>query len=196
MSRSIQSRAEGCCWFPESCRQQHRFRRLPSSPSPLALDSNGSGDPRWGVGRRSELKFTKTTVKGNDLYRFTLTKSRTAQIEVPLTESMAFDGTTYTSFVAWTAAQDVPEVRLNLRVPRAAVIATPQAGAALLPGDANYAFYTKTVKNVKAGDQLDLAVAYSLPTVAAAAAAGAAPSGGRSVVPIALVLLVPAHSSG
>ena len=46
-----------------------------------------------------ELKFTKTTVKGNDLYRFTLTKSRTAQIEVPLTESMAFDGTTYTSFV-------------------------------------------------------------------------------------------------
>ncbi len=137
-----------------------------------------------------ELKFTKTTVKGNDLYRFTLTKSRTAQIEVPLTESMAFDGTTYTSFVAWTAAQDVPEVRLNLRVPRAAVIATPQAGAALLPGDANYAFYTKTVKNVKAGDQLDLAVAYSLPTVAAAAAAGAAPSGGRSVVPIALVLLV------
>ena len=30
-----------------------------------------------------ELKFTKTTVNGNDLYRFTLTKSRTAQIEVP-----------------------------------------------------------------------------------------------------------------
>ena len=137
-----------------------------------------------------ELKFTKTTVKGNDLYRFTLTKSRTAQIEVPLTESMAFDGTTYSSFIVWTATQDVPEVRLSLRVPQAAQITTSSAGAALVPGDGNYAFYTKTVKNVNAGDQLDLAVAYSLPTVAAAAAAGAAPSGGSLAVPIVLVLLV------
>jgi hypothetical protein len=138
-----------------------------------------------------ELKYTKTTVKGSDIYRFTLTKSRTAQIEVPITEGLAFDGTAYTSSLAWTANQDVPEVGLNLRVPQGAVIATQQAGVTLQPGDANYAFYTKTVKNAKAGDQLALAVAYSLPAVAAASAQqSAAASGSNSIVPIALVLLV------
>ncbi len=137
-----------------------------------------------------ELKYTKTTVNGVDIYRFTLTKSRIAQMEVPTPGGQAFDGSTYTPSLSWTAAQDVPEVRLNLRVPQAAQIATPVAGASLLPGDAGYSFYSKTVNDVKAGDQLDLAVGYSLPAVAAASSAGAAPSGGSSVVPIMLVLLV------
>jgi hypothetical protein len=135
-----------------------------------------------------ELKYTKNTVGGVDVYRFTLTKARTAQIEVPTPGGQAFDGSTYTTSLLWTAAQDVPEVRLNLRVPQAAQIATPVAGASLLPAEAGYSFYSKTVNNVKAGDQLELAVGYSLPTVAAAA--GSAPSGGSLVVPLMLVLLV------
>jgi hypothetical protein len=137
-----------------------------------------------------ELKYAKTTVNGVDLYRFTLTKSRTAQIEVPTPGGQAFDGSTYTSSLSWTAAQDVPEVRLNLRVPQAAQITTPVAGASLAPSDAGYSFYSKTVNDVKAGDQLALAVGYSLPAVAAAASAGSAPAGGSSVVPMMLVLLV------
>jgi hypothetical protein len=136
-----------------------------------------------------ELKYTKTTANGVDIYRFTLTKSRTAQIEVPTPGGQAFDGSTYTSSLSWTAARDVPEVRLNLRVPQAAQIATPVAGASLAPGDPGYSFYGKTVNNVKAGDRLDLAVGYTLPAVAAAAA-GSAPSSGGSVVPIMLMLLV------
>jgi hypothetical protein len=149
------------------------------------LGGESSADPA--------LTYTKTTVGGSDVYRFTLTKSRTAQIEVPIPDAQPFDGTTYTSSLAWTATQNVPEVGLNLRVPQSAKIATAVPGAVMQPGDSSYSFYTKTVKNVKAGDQLALAVGYTLPAVAAAAAAGAVPSGGsNSVVPIMLVLLVSA----
>jgi hypothetical protein len=143
------------------------------------------------------LQYTKTTVGGSDVYRFTLTKSRTAQIEVPVAKSQAFDGTTYSSSLAWAATQAVPEVRISLRIPAAAQIASPTAGAALLPGDSGYRFYSKTVQNVKAGDTLDLTVAYALPAAGAASAGGAtAPSGTNSAVPIVLVLLVAAAFAG
>jgi hypothetical protein len=141
------------------------------------------------------LKYAKTTVGGSDIYRFTLTKSRTAQIEVPIAQAQEFDGTAYSSAIAWTATQDVPEVRLSLRVPQAAQIATPQAGAALTPGDAGYAFYSKTFQNVKSGDPLELATRYSIPAVTGAAAGGAK-SSSSSVVPIVLVLLVLAAFGG
>jgi hypothetical protein len=153
------------------------------------LGGEASADPT--------LKYTKTTVGGSDVYRFTLTKSRTAQIEVPIADTQPFDGTTYTSSLAWTATQNVPEVSLNLRVPQSAKIATAVPGAVMQPGDSSYSFYTKSVKNVKAGDQLALAVGYTLPAVTAAAGTGAAPSGGaNSVVPIMLVLLVSAAFLG
>ena len=143
-----------------------------------------------------ELKYTKTTVGGSDIYRFTLTKSRTAQVEAPLSDKLAFDGTTYTPLVAWTAVQDVPEVRLNLRVPQSAQIASPSPEAALLPGDANYSFYSKSFKNVKAGDTLDLTVAYTLPGVGAPAAGATAPASSNSAVPIVVVLLAIAAFAG
>jgi hypothetical protein len=153
------------------------------------LGGEASADPA--------LTYTKTTVGGSDVYRFTLTKSRTAQIEVPIADTQAFDGTTYTSSLAWTATQNVPEVSLNLRVPQSAKIATAVPGAVMQPGDASYSFYTKSVKNVKAGDQLTFAVGYTLPAVSAAAATGAASSGGsNSVVPIVLVVLVSAAFLG
>jgi hypothetical protein len=136
------------------------------------------------------LQYTKTTVGGSDVYRFTLTKSRTAQIEVPIADDQPFDGTTYTSALAWTATSAVPEVRLNVRVPQAAQIATAQVGAALQPGDAGYSFYTKTFTNVKAGDKLDLTAAYSIPAVGAAPKTATAASGSNSIVPIVLVIVV------
>ena len=158
---------------------------------PAGLELQWIGEILGGASSEDpELKYTKTTVNGVDLYRFTLAKSRTAQIEVPTPAGQAFDGSTYTASVLWTAAQDIPEVRLNLRVPQAAQITTPVAGAALVPGDAGYSFYSKTVNNVKAGDQLGLAVGYSLPAVVAGTPAGSAQAGGSSAVPIMLVLLV------
>ncbi len=137
-----------------------------------------------------ELTYTKTTVGASDIYRFTLTKSRTAQIEVPAPGAQPFDGSTYTSSLTWVATQEVPSVRMNLRVPQAAKIASPSPDAALLPGDSTYSFYSKTFKNVKAGDTLDLAVAYSLPAAGTASTGAAAPAGSNSAVPIMLVLLV------
>ena len=79
-----------------------------------------------------ELQYTKRTVGSSDVYAFTLTKSRIAQIEVPLTAGQQFDGTTYSSAVGWTADRDVPSVRMNIRVPAGAQIATgtPGRGAA------------------------------------------------------------------
>jgi hypothetical protein len=143
-----------------------------------------------------ELKYTKSTAGGSDIYRFTLTKARTAQVEALVADKQGFDGATYTSSVAWAATQNVPEVRVNIRVPQAAQIASPSPDAAVLPGDASYGFYSKAFKNVKAGDMLDLAVAYSLPAVGAAASAAAAPAASNSVVPIVVVLLAIAAFAG
>ncbi len=66
-----------------------------------------------------ELKYTKVTKDGVDVYRFTLTKARTAQVEV-LSPAAPFDGTNYTPAIKWTSAQAVPAVRLNIRVPESA----------------------------------------------------------------------------
>ena len=136
-----------------------------------------------------EVKFTKTTADGIDRYRFTMTKSRMAQIEVPTSGSPAFDGSIYTSDLTWTATQDVPEVTLSLRVPQAAQIATPVPGASMQPAQDGYGLYSKTVSKVKAGDTLDLAVGYSLPAAAASTAAPEA-TGSNLAIPIVLVLAV------
>lgn len=120
------------------------------------------------------LKYKMSTADGVDVYRFTMTKSRTAQAEIPTTAGQLFDGTAYTSSVAWSSAQDVPEVRLSLRVPDGAKAVVPVAGAVMQPGDSGYSFYTKTVKNVKAGDKLDLQMVYTV------SAAGAAVDGQRT----------------
>ena len=136
-----------------------------------------------------EVQFTKATADGVDRYRFTLTKSRMAQIEIPTSEAPAFDGSIYTSALTWTATQDVPEVTLSLRVPQAAQIATPVPGASMQPAQDGYGLYSKTVSKVKAGDTLDLAVGYSLPAVAASTAAAEA-TGSNLAIPIVLVLAV------
>ena len=136
-----------------------------------------------------EVQFTKTTADGVDRYRFTMTKSRMAQIEVPTSDGPAFDGSVYTPSLTWTATQDVPEVTLSLRVPQAAQIATPVPGASMQPAETGYSLYSKTVKKVKAGDTLDLAVGYSLPAAAASTAAPEA-AGSNLAIPIVLVLAV------
>jgi hypothetical protein len=140
------------------------------------------------------LQYTKTTVGGNDVYRFTMTKAKIAQLEIETPAGAVFDGSNYSSAITWTASQSVPEVNMALRLPAGAEIVTPTAGAALTPGDTGYTYYTKTITNVKAGDKLDLSAGYTAPAVAAGApgaAGGVTPatsSTASTVVPIFLVL--------
>jgi len=139
-----------------------------------------------------EVKYVKTTVGGMDIYRFTLTKSRIGMLEGKAPGAPAFDGTTYVSAQKWTAWQAVPQVRISQRVPKAAQIVQTAPGAALQAGDTSYSYYTKTVKNPKAGDVVDLAFSYTLPAAGAAATGAAAPGSGSNtaiVVFIAAVLI-------
>lgn len=115
-----------------------------------------------------ELKYAKTTSGGLDIYRFTMTKSRNAQIEVPTSAGNMFDGSVYSSSMTWTPSQAVPEVRMMVRIPQGSQLVTSAPGASLQPGDSGFSYYTKTLTNVKAGDRLDLAVAYSVPAAPAA----------------------------
>lgn len=107
-----------------------------------------------------ELKYEKRTEGGFDIYRFTLTQSRVAQVEVALSGVNSFDGVTYTSSLAWTAWQDLPEVRVAHRIPRGAQITQTAEGASMLAGDEQFSYYAKTASNVKAGDAIDLSFAY------------------------------------
>ncbi len=132
-----------------------------------------------------ELTHTKSTANGTDTYRFTLTKSRNAQIEV-LTDGIAFDGSLYSMSLTWTPSQDVSEVRLIARVPRGAQVVTSSPEGSLQPGDTEYNYFTKTFTDAQAGQRLDLAVGYTLPVVATEGA-GSGASGSQTV---SLALLI------
>jgi len=137
-----------------------------------------------------EVKYVKTTVGGMDIYRFTLTKSRIGMLEGTAPGAPAFDGTTYVSTQKWTAWQAVPQVRISQRIPKAAQIAQTAPGAALQAGDTSYSYYTKTVKNPKAGEVLDLAFSYTLPAAGAAATGAAAPDSGTNTAIVALIAVL------
>jgi len=141
------------------------------------------GDPANDI----QLTPTKTTVGGADVYSFTLTKARTAQVEI-ITPGPAFDGTSYTSSVNWIATQDIPEVRLALRLPAGAQIASPTPDASTIPGEAGFEYYVRTLNNVKAGDALALTAVYTVPAAPAAAPTGS--NSGQTATVIIVVLLV------
>lgn len=113
----------------------------------------------------------KSTVDGMDVYRFTLTKSRTAQVEGIVQGMSAFDGTNHASTLKWTAWQAVPKVGIMQRVPQGAQIVAAAPGATLQPGD-GFGYYTKTVTDVKAGDVVDLTFSYAVPAGGTATGAG------------------------
>lgn len=142
------------------------------------LGGDPSADP--------ELTYTKSTVDGSDVYRFTLTKSRNAQIEIVTSDAAGFDGTKYTPALKWTATQAVPEVRLSVRIPQSAQIVQAAPGAALQPAASGFSMYTRSVKDVKPGDQLDMAFSYQ---VAAAPASGASSASSGSTAQIVIVIL-------
>jgi len=117
------------------------------------------------------LTYTKTTVGDSDLYKFTMTESRIAQIEIKTNDALVFDGTNYAAALKWTATQDVPEVRISVRIPEGSKVVQAATGADIQPGSDGYSFYSKTVEGVSAGDKLDLAFSYQASAAAPAAAA-------------------------
>ena len=137
-----------------------------------------------------ELKYEKRTEGGFDIYRFTLTQSRVAQVEVALSGVNSFDGVTYTSSLAWTAWQDLPEVRIAHRIPRGAQITQTAEGASMLAGDEQFSYYAKTASNVKAGDAVDLSFAYQTGAPGAGSAAANSNTIAYVIVAGAAVVLI------
>ena len=116
-----------------------------------------------------QLPYVKTTVGGMDVYKFTLTKSRTAQFEGMPTGMTGTAGEIQSTTIKWTAWQDLPSVRVSQRLPRGAQVAQASDGASMQPGDETYSRYSKTVTNAKAGEVIDLTFSYTLPTSAPSA---------------------------
>lgn len=134
------------------------------------------------------LEYVKTTVRGMDVYRFTLTKSRTAQVEGAYSSATAFDGATYSSTLSWIAWRDLPQVHISTRIPQGAQIAVAAAGAGLVPGQSGNSYYSKTVEGAKAGDALGLAFSYTVPA-ASAPVGGAVPASGSDTTVLLLVAI-------
>lgn len=135
------------------------------------------------------MQYTKvSSANGMDIYRFTLTKSRTAQIEGLLMGSVGSTGSQYTANVKWVAPNAVPEVRMNARIPASAKIVQPSEGAAIQSGDSGFSYYSKTVKDVKPGQPVDLAFAYEIGAATGAAGTGTATTGGDSPAVILIIL--------
>lgn len=134
-----------------------------------------------------ELKYVKSTENGMDLYRFTLTKSRVAQVEGVVQGMSSPSGANFGTALKWTAWQALPEVRVSQRLPKASQIVSAAPGATLQAGDAGFSYYTKTVKNPKAGQVLDLSFTYSPSSATAAVGSPASPS--SSNTPALFVIL-------
>jgi len=143
------------------------------------------GDPS----KDPELTYTKSSVDGMDVYQFTLTKSRSAQVEATIPATTSFDGTNYLTALKWTAWTTVPEVRLSQRIPSASQIVQASPGAAVQPGPTGYSYYGKTFNSPQKGDVLDLAFSYAL-TAAPAPAAGGTASSGQSPSVLAPMIIV------
>lgn len=136
-----------------------------------------------------ELKYVKSTVRGMDVYRFTLTKSRTAQVEAVTQGVNGLDGANQSTMLKWTVWRALPEVSMSARIPAGAEIVKAAAGAEVRSGEQGYGYYSKTVKSPKTGDVLDLTFSYALPAGTAAPVAGATGSNALAVVSVLAVFI-------
>lgn len=141
-----------------------------SLPAQVELPVPTAGRLQWigeilGGDSSSDLavEYTKSLAGVSDVYRFTLAKARTAQVEILTGEAQSFDGSVYSPSLRWTSSQAVPEVRMSVRIPQGSRIVTPSAGASLEAGESGYLYYTKVARTVKSGDQMELSFAYSAP---------------------------------
>ena len=135
-----------------------------------------------------ELKYVKSTSSGMDLYRFTLTKSRIAQVEGVVQGMGGPVGANYATSLKWTAWQALPEVRISQRIPQTSQILSAAPGATIQPAGTGFNMYTKTVKNLKAGQVLDLTFTYAPPAAGAAAASAGAPASSSGTTALIVIM--------
>jgi hypothetical protein len=142
------------------------------------------------------VKYTVAKSGDVDVYTFTLTTSRTGQLEVASPSSVTASGQTYTAALKWTSPTDLEQLRLNVRVPQDAQLQSTVEGAKMTPAGDGYSYYQKIVDGVKAGQTEDLSFVYTA-TAAAGAPAGSpaagtpATTGGDSAV-LVIVLAIAA----
>ena len=135
-----------------------------------------------------QVKYTSTVTGGSAVYRFTLQKSRKAQIEYAASGLQTFDGARYATSFGWTVREDVPEFGLGVQLPSSARI-TAEATGALSQVHPSGIYYGKSLKNVRAGDEVGLAFQHEL-GAASGPLAGSSSAGGDTSYTLAVVLAV------
>lgn len=150
---------------------------IPVGAQPQWLGEIMGGDPSQDPSLEPSVTKQGTT----NVYSFTLTKSRTGQLEALLPNAVTADGSNFRTSITWPAPQDAGEVRLSVRLPKSARIVVPAEGATLVTSDPTANYYTRTFKDVKAGTPVILSVTYSLQSVVGGADGG---SRNRTLIPL------------
>ena len=136
-----------------------------------------------------EVKPTKTSRDGLDIYTFTMSKALTAQVEVSAAPPVTVAGDLYTVNFSQKVWADVPVAGMAVQIPASAQLSTPPTGTAgLAPGPTGFQFYQQDFTKVKKGDVVNVTFSYKVGTGSAAGAKGA--TGGSTsslVVPILLI---------
>lgn len=152
-------------------------------PADVQLSVPAGSELQWAgeilggpVEQDPSVQPAKETRGNADVYSFTMTKGRTAQLEVVPVAAVARNGDDVSVTLSWPAPADVAEVNIGVRIPQAAQITTTAEGAEVAPGPSGYSYYRKSVAGVKGGDVVSLAFAYNAP-------AGAAGQGGTAGTP-------------
>ncbi len=144
------------------------------------LGGDPSADP--------ELEYEVIPSGDYDVYRFTLTQSRIAQIEVvPARPAVAFDGSVYSANVSWKPSQDVPELHMSVTLPPGAQVQQPDEGAAIQT-QANNSRYLKEFTGVAAEETATLEFTYIAPE--GVVSGGTEPASGGSEGATGLLLLI------
>jgi hypothetical protein len=157
---------------------------------PSGLQLQWAGEILGGDAANDPAVTPKVTKVGtNDVYSFTLTKSRTAQLELLTPGAVRVDGAKYAAAIAWTPSQDLRELKIGFRIPSGAQLATPVEGAVMVPGPAGFNYYRSTLTNVKANQPVSFAFDYSVPAAAGAAGGAAGSSSNAATFGIIAVLL-------
>ncbi len=142
-----------------------------------------------------EVTTTKSQRDGQDIYTFTLTKSRNAQLEVTTQSPITVNGDVSTVTFSQPSWTDVPSAGVAIQIPVSARLTEPAtATAGLAAGPTGYQYYQQEFTKVKKGDLLAVSFSYTR----AVTSPGAAPVGGTGgpLVPIILVAIALALGAG
>jgi len=176
---------------------------LPEStklPATVELAAPSGSQIQWAgeilggdVSADPEVTTTKSQRDGQDIYTFTLTKSRNAQLEVMAQSPIMVNGDTYTVQFSQPAWTDVPSAGVAIQIPVSARLTEPATSTAgLAAGPTGFQYYQQEFTDVKKGDPLAVSFSYTIPVTDP----GAATAGGGSGVIVPLILVAIAVALG